>query len=89
MDINKSLDKVFGRLSDIQLAILIDVTMLVPFVDFLVTVPLQYYLWSRLDSQTLMYINMGYDLVADFAIPVVGDFFPLNTVCVIGAKLLK
>jgi len=89
MDINKSLDKVFGRLGDISLAILIDLLMLIPFVDFVITLPLQWYLWDRMGSDGLKYINMIYDLTADFVIPGVGDMAPLNTICVIGIKISK
>lgn len=89
MDINQSLDKVFGRLGDIPYAILIDLLMLIPFVDFVFTLPLQWNLWGRMGSDGLKYINMIYDLAGDFVVPGVGDIFPLNTVCVIGMKISK
>ena len=89
MDINKSLDKVFGRLGDIPLAILIDLLMLIPFIDFVITIPLQFYLWSRMGSDGLKYVNIIYDGLGDFIVPGIGDIFPLNTVCVIGMKISK
>ncbi len=63
--------------------------MLVPFVDFIITVPLQWILWDKLGHDNLKYINIAYDSVADFIIPVVGDAFPLNTVCVLYLKVKK
>ena len=68
----------------LPLAIIIDILMLIPFVDFIITVPLQWILWTKLDNEMLKWINMTYDSVADFIIPVVGDMVPLNTICVIG-----
>ena len=77
------LDKKFGNMSPLLLAVIIDVLMLLPFLDFVITVPLQWILWSKLNNQFAGMINICYDLVADFAIPVVGDMIPLNTIAVL------
>ncbi len=74
-------------MNPLLLAIIIDLLMLIPFVDFILTVPLQWILWGKLDNEALKYINILYDSVADFAIPIVGDIFPLNTVCVIAVSI--
>ena len=76
-------------MNPLLLAIIIDLLMLIPFIDFILTVPLQWILWDKLDNQTLKYINILYDSVADFIIPIVGDVFPLNTVSVIGILVYK
>lgn len=78
------LQKTFGNWSPLQLAILIDILMLIPFIDFIITIPLQLILWNKpeVDNEFLKWINIGYDTIADFAIPVIGDMFPLNTVTV-------
>jgi len=75
--------KYFYDMNPLLLAVIIDLLMLIPFIDFILTVPLQWILWDRLDNEQLKYINIAYDSVADFIIPIVGDIFPLNTVCVI------
>ncbi len=77
----------FYDMNPLTLAIIIDLLMLIPFVDFILTIPLQWILWDKLDNETLKYINILYDSVADFIIPIVGDIFPLNTVCVIGVTI--
>ena len=71
------------------LAILTDLVMIIPFVDFILTIPMQWALWSELDNETLKYINIAYDSIADFIIPIVGDLFPLNTVSVILVLLVR
>ena len=72
-----------AREHPLLLAILTDLAMIIPFVDFIITIPMQWALWSELDNETLKYINIMYDSVADFIIPIIGDLFPLNTVTVI------
>jgi len=81
--------KYFYNMNPLLLAIIIDLLMLIPFIDFILTVPLQWILWDKLDNQTLKYINILYDSVADFIIPIVGDVFPLNTVSVIGILVTR
>ena len=78
-----------AREHPLLLAMLTDLAMIIPFVDFIITVPMQWALWSELDNETLKYINMSYDLVADFIIPVIGDLFPLNTVSVICVLIVR
>lgn len=72
-------------MNPLQLAIIIDLLMLIPFVDFIITIPLQLILWSKpeVDNDALKYLNITYDAVADFIIPVFGDMVPLNTISVI------
>jgi hypothetical protein len=79
----EALDNTFGGWHPLALAILIDLLKLIPFVDFIITIPLQWILWEKLNNPMLKYINIAYDSAADFIIPVVGDMFPLNTVCTI------
>ena len=79
----ESLEKVFGNLHPLLLAILIDLLKLIPYIDFIITVPLQWMLWSKQEAEFFKYVNIVYDSVGDIIIPVFGDMFPLNTVCVI------
>ncbi len=81
--------KTFGKMHPLALAILVDLLMIIPFIDFVITVPLQMILWNKLDNETLKWINIGYDTVADFIIPVVGDLFPLNTVSTVAVLTVK
>ena len=76
------------KIPSIVLAIIIDAIMLIPYVDFIATVPLQYYLWSRIGNESMKWVNIGYDLIADLAIPVVGDMIPLNTIVVAGLMIM-
>ncbi len=82
------LDKQLDKIPIWLLAIITDILMLIPFIDFVFTVPLQWYIWSKLDNEVLKYVNIGYDLVADFAIPGVGDVIPLNTILVVGMMIM-
>lgn len=81
------LDKTFGNLPPIVLAIIIDLLKLIPYVDFVITVPLAWILWSKLDVDVLKFSEIGYDLVGDIIVPGIGDIFPLNTVCVSALEL--
>ena len=83
MNYYESLEKVFGNLHPLLLAILIDLLKLIPYIDFIITVPLQWMLWSKQEAEFFKYVNIVYDSVGDVIIPVFGDMFPLNTVCVI------
>jgi len=73
----------FAERHPLLFAIIIDILMLIPVVDFFITVPLQYILWKSLKRDKTMAINIIYDLFGDFVIPVVGDIFPLNTLSVL------
>jgi hypothetical protein len=74
----------FKKMNPLALAIVIDVAMLLPWIDVVICIPLQHILWgkNKLDNPMLEYINHAYSF-ADFVIPIVGDILPLNTICVL------
>jgi len=76
------------KIPTLALAMIIDALMIIPYVDFVITIPLTHVLWERIGNNSMKYVNMGYDLLADFAIPVVGDLFPLNTTMVIALMIM-
>lgn len=77
------LEKTFGNLHPLLLSMVVDLLKLIPYVDFIITVPLQWLLWSKQEAEFFKYTNIIYDSVGDFIIPGIGDIFPLNTVCVL------
>ncbi len=84
------LDRVMSaaRKHPLPLALLTDVLMLVPYVDAVFTVPLQFLLWASLDDEWLMALNIAYDIAGEFVIPVFGDVLPVNTAAVIIKKYM-
>jgi hypothetical protein len=83
--IEKIVEKLEG-LNPLLLAIIIDVTMLLPF-DIILTGPLQYILWKKIGRNDLMMLNIGYSATDLLALGLPVDAFPLNTVCILYLKI--
>ena len=63
------------------LAVIIDLIMIIPYVDIIFTLYLQIKLWNSLGNEYFKWLNIAYDLT-DLGFPFL-DIFPLNTLTVI------
>ena len=70
-----------ARSHPLILAIIIDIVMIIPYFDVIITLYLQIKLWNAIGNEYFKWLNIAYDLM-DFSVPFI-DAFPLNTVTVI------
>jgi hypothetical protein len=70
-----------AREHPLRLAIIIDLIKILPYIDLPISLPLQWILWSEQDNNNIKWANMLYNIGGDLL--VIGDIFPLNTVCVL------
>ncbi len=76
-----------ARTHPLALAVIIDILMIIPYFDIVITLYLQIVLWDTIGNEYFKWLNIAYDLM-DFTHPFV-DIFPLNTTCVIACIIYK